>query len=77
MTKYPSYSYRYNDTLGRPGRALNQSHKSTELKAVAAVLTDGTLPPALDFGCDYWSIPNWHLGNFDDNILGLGEGRKI
>lgn len=72
-TKYPSYSYKYNDTvnhLRRPGNVLNQPNISTELNAGAAPLTNGTLPPAMTFGCDCSSIPDWHLED------GLGGGTK-
>ncbi|KJA21995.1 hypothetical protein HYPSUDRAFT_139690, partial [Hypholoma sublateritium FD-334 SS-4] len=78
-TKYPSYSYKYNDTLNHlrePGSALNQPNNSTLLKAGAAALTDGTLPPALHFGSDNWSVPDWHLGETDDDMPGLGGVTK-
>lgn len=76
MAKHPSYTYKYNDEfnhLRETGNSLHQPHVSMTPKASAAVLTDGTLPPALLSEWD-WSFPNLPLGGTDENMLVLGEG---
>lgn len=76
MAKHPSYTYKYNDELNmlrKPANATRQLHESTNPKAGATGLTDGTLPLALFPGSD-WPFPNWDFGESGEDALGIGEG---